>query len=453
MTKPTPDSHGDTTARSGHSGISRRGMLAAAGAGAAVTAGGLLPATAHAARPAQEPRQTVRPGADVAADDDWSVFAGRKIGVITNPTGIVRDGLISIVDQMHASGKVDVGAVFGPEHGFRGSAQAGESEDTYVDERTGITVYDAYGANAAKFETFYAESGIDTVVFDIQDVGVRFYTYIWTMYEAMIAAIRTGGKTFVVLDRPNPVGGTPHGAMMRDGFTSGVGKDKILQAHGMTAGEVARYFNGELMAEAAGGQLDEIEVVKVDGWSPDMLFAETGLTWTLPSPNMPTPDTALLYYGTGLFEATNMSEGRGTTRPFELIGAPYADHRWAATLNERDIPGVEFREAYFNPTFSKHAGEVCAGVQVHIMEPHEVNSLLVATHMMTAARDLYDDFGWRALDGANPGRWLGLLTGSDKFQQLFEAGASAEQISRMWRADERSFDRQRRQYLLYPRTR
>jgi len=434
--------------------LSRRGMLAAATAGAAVSATAVLGAgTARADNRAGSRAAaagSVLTGADVAARDGWSVFAGRKIGVITNPTGVLADGLVSIVDAMHAAG-VDVGAVFGPEHGFRGAAQAGESEDTYVDERTGITVYDAYGATAAKFADFYARAGIDTVVFDIQDVGARFYTYIWTMYDAMIAAIRTG-KKFVVLDRPNPTGGTPSGPMMTEGFTSGVGKDKILLAHGMTAGEVARYFNGVLMPAAAGGTLAEVEVVELEGWSADMVFADTGLTWVLPSPNMPTPDTALLYCGTGLFEAANLSEGRGTTRPFELIGAPYVDHRWAQVLNERGIPGVEFREAYFNPTFSKWQGEVCGGVQVHITDPHAIRAVDVGTHMLTAARDLYDDFGWRTLDGDNPGRWLGLLTGSKRFQQLFEAGARAEQIINSWKADERSFDRQRRSYLLYPRT-
>lgn len=433
--------------------ISRRGMLAGAGIGAVAAAATVLPGASSAhANPSAGRAGPVLPGADAAHADDWQVFDGRRIGIVTNPTGIIRDGLISIVDAMHAAGTVDIGAVFGPEHGFRGTAQAGGSEGTYVDERTGITVYDAYGADAAKFEDFFTESGVDTIVFDIQDVGVRFYTYIWTMYEAMIAAARTG-KDFFVLDRPNPVGGTPHGTMMTDGYTSGVGKDKILQAHGMTVGEVARYFNGELLEEAGGATLDEVQVVQVQGWKPEMLFAETGLPWTLPSPNMPTADTALLYYGTGMFEATNMSEGRGTTRPFELIGAPYADHRWAATLNEREIPGVEFREAYFNPTFSKHEGEVCAGVQVHIIDAHAVSSIEVATHMMTAARDLYDDFGWRALDGDNPGRWIGLLTGSGRFQSLLEGGASAEAIIRSWRANERSFDRKRGQYLLYDRAR
>src|SRR5699024_122342 len=182
----------------------------------------VLPGASRAhAEPAPSREATVLPGADVAHADGWRVFDGRRIGIITNPTGIIVDGLISIVDAMHASGTVDIGAVFGPEHGFRGTAQAGESEGTYIDERTGITVYDAYGADAAKFEEFYTESGVDTIVFDIQDVGVRFYTYIWTMYEAMIAAARTG-KDFIVLDRPNPVGGTAHGSMMRDGYTSGV---------------------------------------------------------------------------------------------------------------------------------------------------------------------------------------------------------------------------------------
>src|SRR5690625_4031431 len=433
--------------------VSRRGMLAGAGIGAAAVAASVLPGASRAhAEPTPSRDAAVLPGADVAHADGWRVFDGRRIGIITNPTGIIADGLISIVDAMHASGAVDIGAVFGPEHGFRGTAQAGESEGTYVDERTGITVYDAYGADAAKFEEFYNDSGVDTIVFDIQDDGVRFYTYIWTMYEAMIAAARTG-KDFIVLDRPTPAGRRADGPKMPEGSTSDVGKDKILQAHGMTAGEVARYFNGELLQEAGGASLDEVQVVKVTHWKPEMLFAETELPWVLPSPNMPTPDTALLYYGTGMFEATNMSEGRGTTRPFELIGAPYADHRWAATLNKQRLPGVEFREAYFNPTFSKHSGEVCAGVQVHITDPHKVSSIEVATHMMTAARDLYDDFGWRALDGDNPGRWIGLLTGSERFQELLVGGVSDEKMMVSWSEDERAYQRQRRLYLLYERKR
>ena len=190
-------------------------------------------------------------GAMVLADDDWRALAGQKVGVISNPTGILPD-LSHIVDTMHASGKVDIVAVFGPEHGFRGTAQAGGSEQDHVDPRTGIMVYDAYGANADKLVSLYTKSGVETVVFDIQDVGARFYTYIWTMYEAMLAAVRTGAR-FVVLDRPNPVGGYARGPMLKPGYTSGVGKEEIIQQHGMTVGELARLFNAEYLPLDADG--------------------------------------------------------------------------------------------------------------------------------------------------------------------------------------------------------
>lgn len=394
--------------------------------------------------------RSVIPGADVAASQGWSPLAGTKLGVITNPTGILGGTMINIVDAMVASGKVEVAAVFGPEHGFRGTAQAGESEGTYTDERTGVTVYDAYGADADKFVSMFADAGVQTVVFDIQDVGARFYTYIWTMYSAMIAAIRTG-LDFVILDRPNPTGGTARGPMLTDGYTSGVGLDKIVQAHGMTVGEVARYFDGELMPKAAGGTLgDRLAVIKVKNWTGKMIFADTGLQWVLPSPNMPTPDTALLYPGTCLFEATNLSEGRGTTRPFEIIGAPYVDYRWAELLNNRKLSGVWFREAYFTPTFSKNANEVCGGVQVHILDPYAVDPILVATEMLVGLKSLYDGFGWRTGDSYS-GYWADLLTGSARFRQQLDAGDSAAEITGAWKQELAQFDRTRQKYLLYPR--
>ncbi|MFC6706666.1 exo-beta-N-acetylmuramidase NamZ domain-containing protein [Flexivirga alba] len=425
--------------------LGRRGFLGAAalsGAGA-LTIGGTQQASAATARPG---RHRFQCGADVAAADGWKVFAGQRIGVITNPTGVVRDGLRSIVDVMVESGKVEIGGVFGPEHGFRGTAQAGQSEETYVDERTGVTVYDAYGATIDKFASYYGTAGVDTIVFDIQDVGARFYTYIWTMYNAMAAAAKLG-KRFVVLDRPNPVGGQAKGPVLKDGFTSGVGLDKIAQQHGMTAGELARFFNGEFMTTVAGKKVADLEVVQVQGWSPDELYADTGAPWILPSPNMPTPDTALLYPGLCMFEATNLSEGRGTTRPFELIGAPYVDYKWAQQLAGEQLPGVEFREAYFNPTFSKNAGKVCGGVQVHIIDAGRVDAIRTATTMMTALRDLYDGFDWRG----DAGRWINLLTGSDRFLKMFTAGDSAAQIVAAWQPELQAFDRTRRQYLLYRR--
>ena len=424
--------------------VTRRAALGGAGALAATPLLGALPAAADDRHGGSG---RVRTGADLADARGWRDLAGGRVGVITNPTGVLSDTLTSIVDAMVGSGRVRVAAVFGPEHGFRGSAQAGESEETYVDERTGVTVYDAYNADAAKFAALYGQAGVDTVVFDIQDVGARFYTYIWTMYQAMIAAAQRRLR-FVILDRPNPIGGRPAGPLLRDGFTSGVGQDAIVQAHGMTVGELARFFDGELLDT----RVARLDVIKTSGWRPDQLYADTGLQWIPPSPNMPTPDTALLYPGTGMFEATNLSEGRGTTRPFELIGAPYVDHRWAEDLNRIRLPGVRFREAYFTPSFSKHVGVVCGGVQVHILDPHRVDAIRTATHMLTTLRDRYDGFGWRSGD-TYPGRWLDLLTGSDRFRLQFDGGASAETIIRGWRAELAAFDRRRRPYLLYRRSR
>lgn len=422
--------------------MKRRSLLAGAGALAAAP---MIDVPAAQAGPTPSRRKTMT-GAEVLAADGWRALAGQKVGVISNPTGILPD-LSHIVDTMHASGQVNVVAVFGPEHGFRGSAQAGGSEGDHVDPRTGIMVYDAYGATATKLADLYTKSGVETVVFDIQDVGARFYTYIWTMYEAMIAATRTGAK-FVVLDRPNPVGGYARGPMLKPGFTSGVGKEEIIQQHGMTVGELARLFNAEyLPLDADGKRLTELQVIEVKNWKRDQLYDDTGLTWVMPSPNMPTPDTALLYPGMCLFEATNMSEGRGTTRPFELIGAPYIDYKWAEALQAKDIPGVDFREAYFTPFISKNANVLCGGVQVLITDPHKVEAITAATHMIVEARRLYPGFAWRTENP--PGRWIDLLTGSDRFRTMLTAGASAEEIVAAWKSETDAWTARRAKYLLY----
>jgi len=422
--------------------MKRRSLLA--GAGALAAAPLIDVPAAQAARPA--PKRKVMTGAEVLANDGWRALAGQKVGVISNPTGILPD-YQHIVDTMHASGQVNIVAVFGPEHGFRGSAQAGGSEGDHVDPRTGIMVYDAYGANADKLAGLYTKSGVETVVFDIQDVGARFYTYIWTMFEAMLAAVRTGAK-FVVLDRPNPVGGYARGPMLKPGYTSGVGKKEIVQQHGMTVGELARMFDAEyLPLEPNGGRLKELQVIEVSNWKRDQLYDDTGLTWVMPSPNMPTPDTALVYPGLCLFEATNMSEGRGTTRPFELIGAPYVDYRWAEALQTKHIPGVAFREAYFTPTISKNANVLCGGVQVQITDPHSVEAITAATHMIVEARKLYPQFTWR--EETPPGRWIDLLTGSDRFRTMLLADATAEEIVAAWKPETDAWTARRAKYLLY----
>ncbi|TDD60137.1 DUF1343 domain-containing protein [Kribbella antibiotica] len=420
--------------------MKRRTLFAGAGVIAAAPLLDVPTASAHGSG-----RQLMT-GAEVLAKDNWKALAGQKVGVISNPTGILSD-LNHVVDVMHASGKVNVVAVFGPEHGFRGSAQAGGSEGDHVDPRTGIMVYDAYGANADKLVNLYTKSGVETVVFDIQDVGARFYTYIWTMYEAMLAAVRTGAR-FVVLDRPNPTGGSARGPMLKPGYTSGVGKREIIQQHGMTVGELARLFNAEyLPLDTGGARLKELQVIQVRGWTRDQLYADTGLPWVMPSPNMPTPDTALVYPGMCLFEATNMSEGRGTTRPFELVGAPYVDYRWAQALQAKKIPGVAFREAYFTPTISKNANVLCGGVQVQITDPRKAEAIVAATHMIVEARKLYPGFAWRAENP--PGRWIDLLTGSDRFRTMLLADATAEEIVAAWKAETDAWTARRAKYLLY----
>jgi uncharacterized protein YbbC (DUF1343 family) len=422
--------------------MKRRTLFAGAGV---IAAAPLLDVPTAAAEHSGGGRR-VMTGAEVLAKDDWKALAGQKVGVISNPTGILSD-LNHVVDVMHASGKVNVVAVFGPEHGFRGSAQAGGSEGDHVDPRTGIMVYDAYGATADKLVNLYTKSGVETVVFDIQDVGARFYTYIWTMYEAMLAAVRTGAR-FVVLDRPNPTGGSARGPMLKPGYTSGVGKREIIQQHGMTVGELARIFNAEyLPLDTNGARLKELQVIQVRGWTRDQLYDDTGLTWVMPSPNMPTPDTALLYPGMCLFEATNLSEGRGTTRPFELIGAPYIDYRWAQALQAKKIPGVAFREAYFTPTISKNANVLCGGVQVQITDPSKVEAITAATHMIVEARKLYPGFAWRPENP--PGRWIDLLTGSDRFRTMLSADASAEEIVAAWKSETDAWTARRAKYLLY----
>jgi uncharacterized protein YbbC (DUF1343 family) len=431
--------------------VNRRQLLTAAGAGALT-----VPLAAAGARAGESasgglasgglPARRVTTGAEREASTGWRTLAGQKVGVITNPTGILTN-LRTIVDEMHEAGTVDIVGVFGPEHGFRGTAQAGDSEGTHTDPRTGLTVYDAYGANAAKMEQLFRTAGVETVVFDIQDAGARFYTYIWTMYTAMRAAVATGAR-FVVLDRPNPTGGTARGPMMTTAYTSGVGAKEIVQAHGMTVGELARFFDAEFLPTDAGGRLAELSVVEVRGWRRDMPYAATGLPWVMPSPNMPTPDTALVYPGTGMFEGTNLSEGRGTTRPFELVGAPYVDYRWAETLAAREIPGVGFREAYFTPTFSKHLNKVCGGVQVHITDPATFDPLRVAVEMLVAAKAVYPDFAWRVDNDPRP-YWIDKLSGSTRLREQVTAGASADEVVGAWSAELAQFDRRRRPYLLY----
>lgn len=396
----------------------------------------------------QTPPGPVRAGADVLAAGGWRQLAGHRIGVLTNPTGVLStrpNAIPHIVDDMHASGQVNVVAVFGPEHGFRGTAQAGGSEGNYTDPRTGLPVYDAYGADAAKLAMLLRKASVEQLVFDIADVGVRFYTYIWSMYTAMQAAAQSR-VPFVVLDRPNPLGGSAFGPRLDPHYASGVGMLPIALQHGMTVGELARMFDREYLPGSVGTSLAHLEVIPAEGWARNEPFTSTGLPWVPPSPNMPSPDTAVVYPGTGMFEGTLLSEGRGTARPFEIIGAPGIDWRWAEALNAARLPGLRFRETYFVPTFSKFANVTCGGVQLH-QDPDSANGfdpIRTAVTMIVTAKRLYPQvFGWR------PDLWIDKLFGSDRLRTMIDAGADTDAIVATWEAELSDFRRQREPYLLY----
>lgn len=284
--------------------LSRRGLLAAGGAVGALAATAAGTGAATAAPAPGKGHRRVRTGFDRLAADGYALLKGERIGVVTNPTGITSD-VRHIVDVMHPDERVDLVAVFGPEHGFRGTAQAGGSEGRYDDPATGLPVYDTYLKSGQPLADVFTASGVDTVVFDIQDAGARFYTYIWTLYDCMEAAA-LAGKRFVVLDRPNPVTGRAAlGPVLDPAFGTFVGRREIAQAHGMTVTELALLFNARFLAERP----VDLRIVKMSGWKRSDFFDTTGLPWVPPSPNMPTPDTALVYSGTCLFEGTNLSEG------------------------------------------------------------------------------------------------------------------------------------------------
>ncbi|MGW2024069.1 exo-beta-N-acetylmuramidase NamZ family protein [Streptomyces decoyicus] len=422
--------------------LSRRvllGRLAATGAAGAALATGAGPA--RAADPAHGGGRRVHTGFDRLSADGYRLLEGHRVGIVTNPTGVTRD-LRHIVDVMHADERVRLTAVFGPEHGFRGTAQAGGSEGRYDDPATGLPVYDTYNKSGKELAGIFTASGVDTVVFDIQDVGARFYTYIWTLYDCMVAAV-LAGKRFLVLDRPNPVTGrAATGPVLDKAFASFVGREPIAQAHGMTVAELALLFNGEFVPQAAGRPV-ELETVRMTGWRRGDFYGTTGLPWVPPSPNMPTPDTALVYSGTCLFEGTNLSEGRGTTRPFELLGADGIDRRWAAAATELGLPGVHFREAYFAPTFSKFQGKTIGGVQLHVHDPETFDPVRTGIGLLVTAKRVWSGFAWR------PDNGIDRLTGSATVRKMTDAGAGPDEITAAWQENLTRFRAVRRRYLRY----
>ncbi len=322
-------------------------------------------------------------------DNYLDVFKDKKVGLITNPSGMDSD-FTSSIDVLYE--RTELTTLFAAEHGIRGNAQAGDNVGNEVDEITGLPVHSLYGSN--KKPTAEMLENVDILAYDMQDVGARFYTYINTLAYAMEACAENN-KTFVVFDRPNPVGGEAvQGTILDSKYSSFVGMYPIVQRYGLTIGEYAKYINNKFNINC------DLKVIEMSGWKRDMYYDDTALnTWVMPSPNMPTLNTAIVYTGTCLFEGTNVSEGRGTTRPFELIGAPWIKPlELANALNSLNLPGVKFRAASFTPQFSKYgpgydgkAAQVCGGVQVYVTNREEFNSAKVGLAMLYTIRDMYPD--------------------------------------------------------------
>ena len=372
--------------------------------------------------------------------DALDIVAGKRLGLITNPTGL-DSRLRATADRLHEAPDVELVALFGPEHGIRGDSEDGITVADGVDARTGVPSFSLYGNDRKPRPAVLAD--VDCLLFDIQDVGVRFYTYLYTMSLAMMACAGLE-KPFVVLDRPNPIGGDLlEGNTLDPEFSSFVGMYPIPVRYALTIGEVARLFNDAFGIGA------DLHVVDMAGWRRDMLWDATGLPWVSPSPNMPSPQTALVYPGMCFFEGTNLSEGRGTAKPFEQIGAPYIDgHRLADEMNCLRIPGVMWRAVYFRPSFGKHAGELCSGVQLHVTEPRLLRPVAAAFHLMARIKSLWpSDFHWHLrADGIHN---FDRLAGTDSLRRALDNGTQVDELLAVWKAEQRAFSPLRTGFLHY----
>jgi uncharacterized protein YbbC (DUF1343 family) len=351
-----------------------------------------------------------------------------------------------MVDRLAAADGVTLAAIFGPQHGFRSDVQDNMIESPHRDDPgRRVPVYSLY--SDTREPTHDMLRGLDALVIDLQDIGARIYTFIYTMANCLRACARHGVPA-IVCDRPNPIGGVEvEGACLRAGYESFVGQFPVPMRHGMTMGELARLFN-----ESFGIRAD-LEVVPMSGWHREMYADATDLPWVMPSPNMPTLDTAVVYPGTVLFEGTLLSEGRGTTRPFELVGAPWIDaDRFAQQMQALGLPGVHFRPAVFEPTFQKHAAQACGGCQIHVTDRRTFRPVLTGVALMAALRRADPGrFAWRQPPYEYEIRKLpiDILAGSDALRTQIEAGLPAAEIARSWEDDEAAFRAQREPFLLY----
>jgi len=380
------------------------------------------------------------------AREGSAALADRRVGLICNPTSVDVE-LRHAIDILRDKG-VNLTALLGPEHGVRGDAQDMISVGDAKDALTGLPEFSLYGHTEASLTpTPEMLDHVDVVMFDIQDVGSRYYTFVWTMVLAMRACAKAG-KSFIVLDRPNPIGGVHvEGPAITPGFESFVGLVSCPNRHGMTAGEIARWRH-------AVEKLDlDLGVITMRGWERDMWFEHTGLPWVLPSPNMPTVDTALVYPGMCLVEGTELSEGRGTTRPFEWSGAPFIDgHRLARDMAAMELPGCRLRPVVYTPTFHKHAFKACGGIQIHVTDADAFRPYRTGVAFLKACHDQAPaEFRWRekAYEFVDQIPAIDLLAGNAALREGIEAGASLDDLAARWPRDEGAFLDERGPYLLY----
>jgi len=370
---------------------------------------------------------------------------GMRVGVVANPASIDR-GFTHIVDRVLAELEVTLGAIFGPQHGFHSNLQDNMIETPHArDDRRRVPVYSLY--SETREPTAEMLRGLDVLVIDLQDVGTRVYTFIYTMANCLKAAGRVG-LPVIVCDRPNPIGGVGvEGALLRPGFESFVGLFPMPLRHGLTIGELARFFNERFGLNAS------LDVVPMEGWSRGMFWDETALPWIIPSPNMPTLDTAIVYPGQVLFEGTQLSEGRGTTRPFELVGAPWIDaDRFATRMNTYGLPGVHFRATWFEPTFQKFARHTCGGCQVHVTDRTTFRPVFTAVALLRefrAARP--ENFAWRRppYEYEQEKMPIDILSGSSELRAQIDANLEPRAIAESWESDRAAFLRDREPFLLY----
>jgi uncharacterized protein YbbC (DUF1343 family) len=391
--------------------------------------------------------QVVRSGLEVLCARGFAGLRGQRIGLVTHPAAI-DSSYRHVIDLLAQAAGLRLTALFGPEHGLMGEAQDLIGVAGCDDPISGLRVHSLYGQSVESLRPTPEQlDGLDVLVVDIQDVGSRYYTFQATMLFCLEAAAQVGLRV-VLLDRPNPLGGMAvEGPSIRPGFESFVGIHPVAIRHGMTIGELALLYKAERRIDV------ELEIIPCDGWRRHMDFAATGLPWVLPSPNMPTLDTAVVYPGQCLIEGTNLSEGRGTTRPFELCGAPWlCVAELVRRLQAAGLPGATFRPAWFRPTFQKFAGQNCGGAQIHVLDRTSFQPVQTSLEILAAMRALSAErFDWRRepYEFVTDRLAIDLLFGSDRERLALEAGQLPAEISAPWLKEAEEFHERRAPFLLY----